>query len=135
MSQEEQVRVALALLRQAGRLDLLKEEALAPSAAAAVMACLPPRAGDACVQIRRGGKGAGGPSREGVAWEGQGQDGRRNRGDRGLRASPGVGRPRAMPQQLGLARRGKRFPDSGALSQKSGSIKKCEEGRQAQGVC
>ncbi|KAJ1139839.1 hypothetical protein NDU88_006203 [Pleurodeles waltl] len=119
MSQDEQVRAALALLRQAGRLDLLREEALAlarparqasAGVTAAVMACSPPRAGAASLKVRRGGKGAGGPSREGAPWEGHGWDGRKHREGRGPRASQGSGRPRATLQPLGLAHKGRGSP-------------------------
>ncbi|KAJ1216641.1 hypothetical protein NDU88_004242 [Pleurodeles waltl] len=57
MAEESKVRAALALLRQAGRMDLVREEALAPGCltlrasagvAAAVAACSPPRAGTGC---------------------------------------------------------------------------------------
>ncbi|KAJ1191063.1 hypothetical protein NDU88_000380 [Pleurodeles waltl] len=121
MSQDEQV------LRQAGRLDLLREEALAlgrpgrrasAGVAAEVMACSPPRCGAASLKVRRGGKGAGGPSREGAPWEGHGWDGRRNREGRGPRASPGAGHPRATLQPLGLARKGRGSPIACALPQK-----------------
>ncbi|KAJ1154104.1 hypothetical protein NDU88_006860 [Pleurodeles waltl] len=119
MAQDEQVRAALALLRQAGRLDLVKEEALAPGhparrasagVAAAVVACSPPRAGAASLQVRRGGKGVGGPSKVGKAAEGQRRDVKRNGRGRGPRASPGAGRPRAAPRQRDLGRTGKGAP-------------------------
>ncbi|KAJ1199423.1 hypothetical protein NDU88_003259 [Pleurodeles waltl] len=133
MSQEEQVKAALVLLQQAGRMDLLKEEALAPGrparrasagVAAAVMACLPPRAGAACSQVRRGGKGAGGPSSEGAAWVGHGRAGRRNGGGRASRASPGAGCPRATMKQLGSARGGRGSPTAARPpAQRAGAVK------------
>ncbi|KAJ1141871.1 hypothetical protein NDU88_008199 [Pleurodeles waltl] len=63
---EDKVRKALALLEQAGRMDLVRPEALGPlhparrasaGVAAAVMACSPPRAAITVSQVRRGGRG------------------------------------------------------------------------------
>ncbi|KAJ1178735.1 hypothetical protein NDU88_003977 [Pleurodeles waltl] len=132
MSQDEQGRAALALLRQAGRLDLLREEAPAlgrpthrasAGVTAAVMACSPPRAGAACLKVRRSGIGAGGPSREGTPWEGHGRDGRRNLGGRGPRASRGAGRPQATLQLLGLERKGRGSPIAVCSPTKAGVSK------------
>ncbi|KAJ1160968.1 hypothetical protein NDU88_001457 [Pleurodeles waltl] len=117
MSHEEQVRTALVLLRQAVRLDLLKEEALAPGrparrasagVTAAVMACPPPRAGAACFQVRRGGKREDGPSSEGAAWEGYGraEESRRPR----LEGFPGGGAPSIYGAADGFSARGSGSP-------------------------
>ncbi|KAJ1188757.1 hypothetical protein NDU88_005514 [Pleurodeles waltl] len=86
---EENVRKALALLEQAGRLDLVRLEALAPERpacqasaglAAAVLACSPLRATSSGVQLRKGARVVGGPGRRGAAWAGPGEAGRRAAG-------------------------------------------------------
>ncbi|KAJ1088779.1 hypothetical protein NDU88_001934 [Pleurodeles waltl] len=76
---DDKVRRALALLEQAGRMDLIKPEALAPerpacqaSAGVAVLACSPPRT--ATVGIQEGGEGGlregwGGEALAGRVWE------------------------------------------------------------------
>ncbi|KAJ1166511.1 hypothetical protein NDU88_006911 [Pleurodeles waltl] len=78
---EEKVRQALALLEQAGRMDLVRPEALGPlrlahralaGVVAAVMACSPPRAGKTASQVRRGGRAQEGPGRKSAAWGGRG---------------------------------------------------------------
>ncbi|KAJ1088643.1 hypothetical protein NDU88_001799 [Pleurodeles waltl] len=94
MDTEAKVREALALLRQAGRLDLLRDGALAPTrparrasagVAAAVAACSPPRVASAG-KVRgaasgvgtKGGPGAGG--RRFYGWERTGESQRVARG-------------------------------------------------------
>ncbi|KAJ1087303.1 hypothetical protein NDU88_000483 [Pleurodeles waltl] len=80
---EENVCKALALLEPAGRLDLLRPEALAPehperqasAGVAAVLACSPPRATSSAMQVRKGARAAGGPGRRGAAWAGPGEAG------------------------------------------------------------
>ncbi|KAJ1124257.1 hypothetical protein NDU88_002718 [Pleurodeles waltl] len=66
--EEEYLQAAVALLEKAGRMDLLRQEALpalcparkaAHGVAAAVMACSPPRAGSRAGQVRKGGRGGG----------------------------------------------------------------------------
>ncbi|KAJ1210806.1 hypothetical protein NDU88_006168 [Pleurodeles waltl] len=110
---DPKVQEALALLRQAGRLDLVKEEALAPSrparcasagVAAAVAACSPPRpANGAQVRVPKGrafreaSPGASGAVR------GQAKRGGTARGS--PRASPGEGRRRGLPAGGKLAQR------------------------------
>ncbi|KAJ1211286.1 hypothetical protein NDU88_006647 [Pleurodeles waltl] len=102
---DDKVRAALALLQQAGRMDLVRTEALATGrparrasagVAAAVMACSPPL-GERC----RPGSGWAGD--EGAAWVGRGRAGRwlwelrglpRGWGTPGLRFGKGV-RPTA----------------------------------------
>ncbi|KAJ1187758.1 hypothetical protein NDU88_004528 [Pleurodeles waltl] len=74
---EDKVRKALALLKQAGCMDLVQPAVLGPlrpvrracvGVAAAVMACSPPRAARTVSQVRRGGRDKGGPGRKGAAW-------------------------------------------------------------------
>ncbi|KAJ1126763.1 hypothetical protein NDU88_005169 [Pleurodeles waltl] len=75
---EDKVRKALALLEQAGHMDIVRQEALGPlclprrasaGVAAAGMACSPPRTTRmVSPQVRRGGRGKGGPWRKGAAW-------------------------------------------------------------------
>ncbi|KAJ1209833.1 hypothetical protein NDU88_005205 [Pleurodeles waltl] len=81
MAQEEKVRAALALLRQAGRMDLIRDEA------AAVLACSPPRAGAACDQVRRGGRPEAGVCGLGGTGAGREEERRRPR----LKGFPGGG--------------------------------------------
>ncbi|KAJ1177988.1 hypothetical protein NDU88_003238 [Pleurodeles waltl] len=127
MAEESKVQVALALLRQAGRMDLVREEAFAPGrparrtsagVAAAVMACLPLRAGHG-VQVRGVGRGAGGPESGVAVGQGEGGpgSGRRALGCRGLPLGRGalglrvgaVERPAASGEaRLPVARVGKR---------------------------
>ncbi|KAJ1128498.1 hypothetical protein NDU88_006876 [Pleurodeles waltl] len=86
MAQDAKVQDALALLKQAGRMDLVREEALAPGrparrasagVAVAVAACSPPRAA-AGIQVRGVARGGG-----------------REAGPGFPRASLGAGRPQA----------------------------------------
>ncbi|KAJ1116713.1 hypothetical protein NDU88_004919 [Pleurodeles waltl] len=86
------VKAALALLKQAGRMDLVREEALAPGrrarwastgVEAAVAACSPPRAG-AGLQVRGFGRGAGGSAVKGAVRAGRRRAGRRARECRGI---------------------------------------------------
>ncbi|KAJ1176823.1 hypothetical protein NDU88_002090 [Pleurodeles waltl] len=69
--ESDYVQAALSLLRKAGRMDLVRQEALpalrpvrkaAQGVAAAVMACSPLRAGVRPSQVRRGWRGRGWPS-------------------------------------------------------------------------
>ncbi|KAJ1098236.1 hypothetical protein NDU88_003352 [Pleurodeles waltl] len=71
---DEKVQKALALLEQAGRVDIVQPEALgllrpvrraSAGVAAAVMACSPLCAARMVAQVRRG---KGGPGRKGEAW-------------------------------------------------------------------
>ncbi|KAJ1137544.1 hypothetical protein NDU88_003942 [Pleurodeles waltl] len=105
MAEESKVRSALALLRQAGRMDLVREEALAPGrpvrrasagVAAAVAACLPPRAGTGW-QVRLVGRGRAVRSlRVRLGWGRGGLGGGRwARGFRGLPLGQGALRLRA----------------------------------------
>ncbi|KAJ1175169.1 hypothetical protein NDU88_000460 [Pleurodeles waltl] len=81
METEAKVLEAVVLLRQAGRLDLLKEGALAPTrparrasagVAAAVAACSPPRVA-AADKVRGASRGAGAKGGQGeVLWAGTG---------------------------------------------------------------
>ncbi|KAJ1089977.1 hypothetical protein NDU88_003117 [Pleurodeles waltl] len=98
---DEKVRaaLALALLQQAGRVALVRTEALATGrpvrrasagVAAAVMACSPPRAVASVSKVRGVGRGAGGPGTEGEAWAGRGRAGRRLWELRGLPRGRGV---------------------------------------------
>ncbi|KAJ1172367.1 hypothetical protein NDU88_004214 [Pleurodeles waltl] len=82
---EEKVRQALALLEQAGRMDLVQPEAFGPGqpvrrastgVAAAVLACSPPRTAQPMSLVRMGGRAAGGTGKRGAAWAGQGAAGR-----------------------------------------------------------
>ncbi|KAJ1117579.1 hypothetical protein NDU88_005777 [Pleurodeles waltl] len=100
MAEESKVRAALVLLRQAGCMDLLREEALAPGrlarralagVAAAVAVCSPPHAG-AEWQVRGVGRLAGGIELKGVAGAGKRRARRRARGFQGLPL--GLGAPR-----------------------------------------
>ncbi|KAJ1217677.1 hypothetical protein NDU88_005270 [Pleurodeles waltl] len=108
---------ALALLRQASRMDLVREEALAPGrparralagVAVAVAACSPPRAG-AGLQVRGVGRGASGTVLKGVVGAGKGRAGRRTQEFRGLPSGRGALRLRAGAVErrtaLGKARR------------------------------
>ncbi|KAJ1166609.1 hypothetical protein NDU88_007008 [Pleurodeles waltl] len=99
MSEALKVKAALALLKKAGRMDLVREEALAPGhparrasggVAAAVAACSPPRAG-AGVQVRGFGRGAGGAAVKGAVRAGRRSAGRRVRECQGIPS----GRPQA----------------------------------------
>ncbi|KAJ1217892.1 hypothetical protein NDU88_005479 [Pleurodeles waltl] len=106
---DPKVQEALALLRQAGRLDLVKTEALAPGrparrasagVAAAVAACSPPRPADGA-QVRV-------PKGRAFGDEGPGSS-RAVRG-RAKRSGPARGSPRASPgegRSRGLCARGK----------------------------
>ncbi|KAJ1191631.1 hypothetical protein NDU88_000947 [Pleurodeles waltl] len=90
---DEKVRAALALLRQAGRMDLVRAEALATwrparrasaGVVAAVMACSLPRAGSSGTQLRGVGRGVGRPGIAVEVWAGRGRARRRIRESRGL---------------------------------------------------
>ncbi|KAJ1130225.1 hypothetical protein NDU88_008581 [Pleurodeles waltl] len=94
MQVDAKVLEAVALLQQAGRMDLLKDEAFAPGrparrasagVAAAVAACSPPRAERS--QVRGGSQGA---EVKGVSGAGKGRAGRRARRPASPRASPEV---------------------------------------------
>ncbi|KAJ1123602.1 hypothetical protein NDU88_002070 [Pleurodeles waltl] len=92
MDTEAKVREALALLRQAGRLDLLRDGALAPtrparraSAGVAVAACSPPRVASA-------GKVRGAAS-------GVGTKGGPGAGVGGFMGGSGLGNPRGLPRE------------------------------------
>ncbi|KAJ1181898.1 hypothetical protein NDU88_007097 [Pleurodeles waltl] len=104
MERDQKVREALALLRQAGRMDLVKEEALAPGrpvcnasagVAVAVAACSPPRAAGRA-QVRGFSRGA--VRRAGLAVAGavKGRAGRRGPGQGAPRVSLWVERPRGL---------------------------------------
>ncbi|KAJ1124403.1 hypothetical protein NDU88_002864 [Pleurodeles waltl] len=116
MEVEARVLEAVALLRQAGRMDLLKDGALAPGrparrasagVAAAVAACSPPRVAGAC-KVRGASRGRGRRAGPGRA-----------RG--GFLGGSVVGDPRGFPRrrdalcriragnQLGKGRRGRRM--------------------------
>ncbi|KAJ1214086.1 hypothetical protein NDU88_001713 [Pleurodeles waltl] len=62
---DDKVRKALALLEQAGRMDIVRPEA---GVAAAVMVRSPPHAARTVAQVRSGRRGKGGPGRKGAVW-------------------------------------------------------------------
>ncbi|KAJ1097491.1 hypothetical protein NDU88_002609 [Pleurodeles waltl] len=120
MSAEAKVQEALALLKQASRMDLIREEALAPrrpsrrasaGVAAAVAACSPPRAASG-VQVGGVSRGAAGLVWIGAVWAGNGRAGRRDREFRGLPSGRGALRLRMGAEEqrtaLGKVRWGRR---------------------------
>ncbi|KAJ1115551.1 hypothetical protein NDU88_003774 [Pleurodeles waltl] len=118
MEVEAKVLEAVALLRQAGRMDFLKDGALAPGrparrasagVAAAVAACSPPRVAGA-VKVRGVPRGAGA---KGVFGEGKGRFSGQERGRGSPRVSreAGHGPPR---QSCKRARKGKAGPQEAA---------------------
>ncbi|KAJ1165793.1 hypothetical protein NDU88_006210 [Pleurodeles waltl] len=121
MEVDAKVLEAMGLLRQAGRMDLLKEEALAPGrparrasvgVTAAVAACSPPRA-SGTMQVRGGSRGA---VAKGVSGAGKGRAGRQERGPASLRVSPEAG-PSGIRLSWEPARTGKAGPQSVARPQ------------------
>ncbi|KAJ1148270.1 hypothetical protein NDU88_001107 [Pleurodeles waltl] len=103
MDADAKVLETVALLRQAGRMDLLREEALAPGrparrasagVTAAVAAYSPPRAIGG-LQVRSGSRGAVLKAGKGVSGAGKGRAGRRECGPGSPRVSPEAG-PRAI---------------------------------------
>ncbi|KAJ1149699.1 hypothetical protein NDU88_002504 [Pleurodeles waltl] len=115
MELDAKVLEAVALLKQAGRMDLLREEALAPGrparrasagVAAAVAACSPPRpAGGA--QVRGVARGAVGRAGKGVAGAGKGRAGRRVPEPGSPRVSLEAGRPQELRSNCDSALRNK----------------------------
>ncbi|KAJ1125419.1 hypothetical protein NDU88_003851 [Pleurodeles waltl] len=126
MDVDKNVLEAVALLRQAGRMDLLREEALAPGrparrasaeVAAAVAACSPPRA-SGIVKVRSGSRGV---VVKGASGAGKGRAGRRERVPASLRVSPEAGP--STRRSWDSARKGKAGPQS-VVRPQGGRVKK-----------